>query len=213
MKITFPLPADGKTHSYCINCHAEPIKKVYKHGSVGFYCAACGRTSTRYIHLALDDRNWIDETGELHHTTAGAVVRNMEGKYLFLERTEYPPGYNFPAGHVEAGEDALEAAGRELQEETGVKAGKLRHVVTAEVPVDSCSGGADTHEWHVYLEQLHQPAQVTLNDEHRHVVWLTLQEALGRKLPPAIRFLIEHYAVKIEQEAALHPSEDLAIQG
>jgi 8-oxo-dGTP diphosphatase len=74
----------------------------------------------------------------------GVVIRR-EGRYLLgLRRSRY--GYDtwgFPGGKVEAGEDPLEAASRELLEETGLllsdpvattwrtgwlESGKLRHV-------------------------------------------------------------------------------------
>ncbi|MGI0100386.1 MAG: NUDIX hydrolase [Candidatus Micrarchaeaceae archaeon] len=49
--------------------------------------------------------------------------------YILLEE-QYRPGmadrvYEVPSGHIDDGEDPLAAAGRELEEETGFKAGKI----------------------------------------------------------------------------------------
>jgi bis(5'-nucleosidyl)-tetraphosphatase len=60
---------------------------------------------------------------EVGHTilSAGAVVVRSEGdirKYLLLRAYDY---WDFPKGVVEAGEDPLEAACREVEEETGLR--------------------------------------------------------------------------------------------
>ncbi|MHB8585797.1 MAG: bis(5'-nucleosyl)-tetraphosphatase [Thermoplasmatota archaeon] len=63
----------------------------------------------------------------LRERSAGAVVyREAESgrEYLLLR---YGPGYwGFPKGHVEAGESVLEAAMREVEEETGIGPGNLQ---------------------------------------------------------------------------------------
>lgn len=51
------------------------------------------------------------------------IVQNpFDGRYLFLKRAKHKawPGYTFPGGHVEEGEDFREAILREMKEETGL---------------------------------------------------------------------------------------------
>lgn len=57
----------------------------------------------------------------------GCLVFDEVGRVLLVKRA-YPPGagrWSIPGGHVEIGEDLVEAASRELEEETGIKATPL----------------------------------------------------------------------------------------
>lgn len=56
------------------------------------------------------------------HVTVACVVQ-AEGQFLIVEETiDGQPRWNQPAGHLEAGETLLQAASRELWEETGITA-------------------------------------------------------------------------------------------
>ena len=50
--------------------------------------------------------------------SAGGVVVNAEGRVLVV--SQYGTSWSLPKGHIEAGETPLEAARREIREETGV---------------------------------------------------------------------------------------------
>lgn len=72
-------------------------------------------------------REWIDHPG------ASAVVPLFDdGRTLLIRQFRYPPRRAFlevPAGKLDvAGEDPLEVAARELEEETGWKAGHFEHL-------------------------------------------------------------------------------------
>jgi ADP-ribose pyrophosphatase len=65
----------------------------------------------------------------VRHPGAVCVLALLEDKMLVVEQYRKPLGRSqveIPAGKLEPGEDPMEAAGRELEEETGYKASSLR---------------------------------------------------------------------------------------
>lgn len=77
------------------------------------------------------------------------IAITKDGKFL-LERqyrhAQHFTGYEIPAGCVEVGEDPMEAAKRELYEETGFGGGEWSHFMTI-----SPNAGACTNYSHTYL--------------------------------------------------------------
>lgn len=66
----------------------------------------------------------------------GAIaVVIKDGQVLLVQRRNPPNAgqWGFPGGHVELGETALDAAARELHEETGVTATPLRYLTNVDV--------------------------------------------------------------------------------
>ena len=51
---------------------------------------------------------------------AGVVVFNAEGKVLLGNRVKFKNAWQFPQGGIETGESVIDAAKRELKEETSV---------------------------------------------------------------------------------------------
>ena len=69
----------------------------------------------------------------LYHLVCEIVARHKDGTYLLMQRdyrkTNYPGMYEASAGgSALKGETALEAAYRELKEETGIRANELRQI-------------------------------------------------------------------------------------
>ena len=59
---------------------------------------------------------------DFDHAAVMAVVQDSECRYLMVQVCRYPTGraeWEFPAGSIEDGEDLLEAARREVHEESG----------------------------------------------------------------------------------------------
>lgn len=84
------------------------------------------------------EREWI------RHPGAVAVIAHLrETNELILERQfRYPVGravWELPAGKLDPGEDPADCGRRELEEETGWRAGALRYVV----PLLPCIGYSD----------------------------------------------------------------------
>ena len=51
--------------------------------------------------------------------SAGGIVRNARGEIALVKNG--PDFWGFPKGHIDPGEDALTAAKREIEEETGIR--------------------------------------------------------------------------------------------
>jgi ADP-ribose pyrophosphatase YjhB (NUDIX family) len=93
--------------------------------------------------------------------SAGGVVTNDEGKVLVV--SQHGTSWSLPKGHIDAGEDALEAAKREIYEESGI--GELQLVCELgryeryKIGVD---GGEDHSEWKVITMFLFRTSQAML---------------------------------------------------
>jgi putative (di)nucleoside polyphosphate hydrolase len=62
----------------------------------------------------------IERPTETFRANVGIVVRNATGHVLVLERSDHLGSWQFPQGGIERGEPRLDAAHRELHEETGL---------------------------------------------------------------------------------------------
>ena len=91
----------------------------------------------RIISLQVDTVKLPDgstATRELvRHPGAVAVLAILDGRLLVVEQYRKPldkAQVEIPAGKLEPGEDPMDAAGRELEEETGYRAKSLTHLST-----------------------------------------------------------------------------------
>ncbi|MEL0438229.1 NUDIX hydrolase [Phycobacter sp. K97] len=68
---------------------------------------------------------------------------------ILVQRRNSPNAgwWGFPGGHVEWGETALEAAARELHEETGVKARPVEYLTNVDVLLPSPDGNGLSHHF------------------------------------------------------------------
>lgn len=105
---------------------------------------------------------------------AKALVRNSEGLYLVLYRSNahplFPGHIDFPGGEVEPEETLEAAAAREIQEETGlsVNPNKLKKLFTKQY----------WQTTHILFEaKLAEPeAKAALSWEHKGYRWITPEE-------------------------------------
>ncbi|WP_219836466.1 NUDIX domain-containing protein [Paenibacillus sp. R14(2021)] len=112
----------------------------------------------------------------VRHPGAAAVLALIDGKMLIVEQYRKPMEkfqIEIPAGKLDAGEDPMEAAARELEEETGYRAGKLR-------PLSAfyTSPGFADEKLYLYLaEELTMGESAPDEDEFLHVEAISFEQA------------------------------------
>lgn len=189
-----------KEGQYCIHCFSQKVERTYHNGLTYYYCQSCGKTTERSLVIDNNIIWWIDKkTHEYWHESVGIFVFNSENKALFFERTIYPFAFAIPAGHLDTGEIAEIAVKRELTEETGIKSNNVKLFSEEDVIGDECRRGADNHRWHLYVTKNESTDDIKINDEGVKPVWLTLNEALEKKLVFPVRYFIEKYGEKLSK--------------
>jgi ADP-ribose pyrophosphatase len=134
----------------------------------------------RIISLQVDEvrlPNGETATREIvKHPGAVAVMALLDDKMLVVEQYRKPLGRSqveIPAGKLDAGEVPLEAAKRELEEETGYRAGTIRHVSSFYT-----SPGFADEILHLYVAEKLTKGEVHLDeDEFLECEAITLEKA------------------------------------
>lgn len=118
------------------------------------------------------------------HLSAGAIIRNSEGKILMHERVSFPPGWACAAGHVEEGETPEEAMVREAKEETGLDIKKYRLLIHEFVEWNECKRGIRGHDWFLYEVEKWEGDVFAEKKEARNISWKSAEEIRTLKLEP-----------------------------
>ena len=119
---------------------------------------------------------------------AGGIVKNEEGKTLTIFRRGF---WDLPKGKVEKGEKIINAAQREVEEETGVQIGSLQEEAVITYHCYRLKGKDCIKETHWYHMQA-KPGQANLKpqteEDIEQALWATNEEikALGPKFYPLI---------------------------
>lgn len=113
--------------------------------------------------------------------SAGGIVfrRGAAGPEFLL--LKYGAGHwDFPKGHLEEGETPLQAAKREIEEETGIKPEAQDYILGFKDVVTYYYRRGNTlvkKEVHFFLVEAPPDAAVRLSHEHLEHAWVTLKDA------------------------------------
>jgi len=112
--------------------------------------------------------------------SVGTIVRN-DGKILLIERKNMPYGFACPAGHVDPREDFEACAKRELFEETGLTAIKVKFLIEGRQE-GICRRGGTFHDWKVYEVEVQGDIKPS-EREMKQIGWYSLDKIhkLGEK--------------------------------
>ncbi len=138
---------------------------------------------------------------------AGCVVWRVgadEPEVLVVHRPRYDD-WSFPKGKLEDGEDWLDAAKRELEEETGLT-GEIGVALDAVYYVDHKGRQKEVRYWTMRADA----GPFVANDEVDEIAWLTAADAKGRLSYERDGLLLDQAAGKLTSPEAPAPAEPLS---
>lgn len=135
----------------------------------------------------------ISSDGREMHYSAG-VILTFEGKILMLDRTNPPPGFACPAGHVDEGEDPKITALRETFEETGIKLPDVEFVCEEEVSWNYCKS-ATVHYWYLYKTNVSSEDLIWNEEESKSLAWYTVEQVQKLNLEPVWQYWFEKIGI------------------
>ena len=110
--------------------------------------------------------------------SAGGVVKNKEGKILVVNQRG--TSWSLPKGHIEQGEDALQASRREIQEESGITdLTFIKELGTYDRFKIGKDGGEDTSELktlHMFLYTTNENNLKPTDPDNPEARWVEVEE-------------------------------------
>ncbi len=128
--------------------------------------------------------------------SVNVAVANDAGEVLLIRRSDND-NWALPGGAIDIGESLAQAAVRETREETGVDCEITGLVGIYTDPghvILYTSNGEVRQECSIVLTARPTGGQPTPSSETSEVRWVTLAEARGYEMDPAMRLRVEHYA-------------------
>lgn len=179
-----------------MECFSGPVERVFAEGRTYYRCDACNKISARSIVIDNGITWWISEQGTYFHESVGVLVMNEKKELLCLLRSIYPFVYSIPSGHLDAGELPMNAAIRELEEETGlVPTANIELIAEYDLHGDSCRRGSDDHRWHLYRTLVTGQPTIHLSDEASHFKWVGVDEVSSMDNASfPLRYIVDTFA-------------------
>ena len=158
----------------------KKLDKVYQGKFLTYYIATFDLENggiKEYELVSRDPNLTIETFGKNKCAGVGMVTFNV-GKTKVLLQREFRPAtnrwvYNFPAGLIDEGETALEAAKREVKEETGVD---FKECIAILPPSYASQGTSDELMQIVICKCDGEIKDSTFEDEEIHADWYTKEE-------------------------------------
>lgn len=135
---------------------------------------------------------------------ANAIIRNSEGKILILRRSWSAPWMDYkwslPGGHLEEGEEPIDALIRELKEETTLAVNSADCVEVLKMTEDDGTDKHVSHYFSVNIEGRVEDKNIMLDFENDKYNFVTEDEAIKEDLIPNLDLVFEQLKPKPEVE-------------
>ncbi len=126
--------------------------------------------------------------GTPRHFIVGIIVEK-NGKYLLLERINFPYGFACPTGHINKGETIEEARDRELNEETGLVITGSKKVYSGVISINACRYDG-TYDHMTYIYKVKTKGKIKIDkDEFKSYGWYSKKEISNLNLEPMWSFV------------------------
>lgn len=130
------------------------------------------------------------DTGQINRPPALAVsvALEREGRFLLVLRANPPAQhmYAFPGGRVDPGETLEQAALRELEEETGLRAVNPRAFATFDLTPDEPDGNVTSHFLLTVFLAQDQGGEPVAQDDAKAVGWFTPDQIRHMAVPKSM---------------------------
>ncbi|WP_170360039.1 NUDIX hydrolase [Ruegeria arenilitoris] len=112
-----------------------------------------------------------------------------QGHVLLVQRSKAPDAglWGFPGGHVEWGETVLQAAARELMEETGIEATPQAYLGNLDLLVRDAAGQITAHYLLVGVSCRFASGTPVAADDAQDARWFPIRQVLDRDLAMSAR--------------------------
>lgn len=121
-----------------------------------------------------------------------AVVQHT-GRVLLVKRKKEPNAgtWGFPGGHVVLGETALDAAARELHEETGVTGKPVRYLTNVDVITTKGDGRVAFHFLLAVVQCTYESGTPVAADDVSDAGWFTRQDTVTLQQSPNLQDILD----------------------
>ncbi|HEY9153454.1 MAG TPA: NUDIX domain-containing protein [Anaerolineales bacterium] len=109
--------------------------------------------------------------------TVRILIFNPHGELLLTKSHKWRGKYVVPGGHIELGESAVEAAHREIREETSLEIRDLEYLSWQEFIYDEQFWKPCHFIFLNFMARMDQ-GEIVLNDEAEEFIWMDPQKAL-----------------------------------
>jgi nucleoside triphosphatase len=131
--------------------------------------------------------------------TVGGLIFNPEGKLFLMRSHKWRHMYSVPGGHIELGENMVQALKREVKEETNLDIFDIELITHQEFIFDDQFWKKRHFIFFDYSCKT-ESKEVILNDEAQDYIWVSLDEVFDLNLDKFTKTAIQRYIDEVQSK-------------